>query len=232
MKKEQRLSNKAIVTVVVAIIGAVATILAAVVTGLFTLRDGANDQADTPTINNNIYNNIYIDPNNFMLSDRQELHPESPNVNYERGKVEKEHARYAQAAEFYELAAEEYGELQGPNSVDRARALNAAGDMYKELGEYENALDCYFGEQAIYQQNWSSVLELSLVYLDIASVYQEQEKYDDALNLSLKAYRIVLNRFGEDDPNTMIRELILSAFYMYPEREQDFDDWLAENLPN
>jgi len=72
--------------------------------------------------------------------------------------------------------------------------------------------------------------DTAAAYENIATLYGNQKKFDEAFALYIKAYRVYVKAFDEDHPNAKKCLNNLRIDYKAAKREQPFDDWLAGQM--
>ena len=99
---------------------------------------------------------------------------------------------YQQALSHYLDALKEYQKLD--DTIGRSMVLNNIGEVYKKLGEYDNALD-YLQHSASLKENIG--IAPPLTYNNIAEIYVYREEYDKAQEFFNKAFQLAFKAGDE-----------------------------------
>jgi len=162
--------------IVVALIGLVATIAAALIT---RGRKKPSEEIDVPP-----------DPRLELAQQERRM-----------GDISEEMIDFRGALGHYKKA-DEHLQTTDPVSEDRAEVLVDAGIKYKELAEYEAAIECYKQALAILHKDpEKNQVNIAAIYNNIANVYLDEGKLDDALMWYRKDLLIVENLLGEGHPD-------------------------------
>ena len=93
----------------------------------------------------------------------------------------------------------------GREHPDVAADLNNLAVIYKELGNYEEALITHQRVIAIRLSVLSpNHRDVAISLFNLATLYEEQSNYKEALPLFKQAVSIAENTLGNDDPYTMM----------------------------
>ena len=139
--------------------------------------------------------------------------------------------KYALALEWYrkDLAISE--KALGSDHPDTAKTYNNIGMAYFHLRERNNALEWFRKALAIQEKDQGDKNpNAAMTYNNIAEVYRTQGDYALALPEYIKAYRILLDSFGEGHSTTKAVRLNMSRAYEKSNNPKPFDDWLSEEM--
>ncbi|MDR2687048.1 MAG: tetratricopeptide repeat protein [Oscillospiraceae bacterium] len=152
---------------------------------------------------------------------------DDPNLFYNRGMVFYNSQKYKDAAKQFKRAAKGFENT----SYDRSFAMLYLGRVYRELAEYDKAIDCFYEDLAICRTNPD--LEKShqgMDYEELGWAYEEKELFEKAAQHFAKAYRIGI---AELETEHWVTKLYLDntrRAYESWGNEEPFDDWLADQL--
>lgn len=126
-------------------------------------------------------------------------------------------------------SAEDYGD--DLDNFDRAASLVRAGLLCWTLKDYDRAIDCYTEAQAIFNADLGANQdELLWIYENLATVYSEQGKYNNASVLYLQTYCGYYATYGPNDLKTIDCLCDLRTAYERSDCSEYFDDWFYREL--
>jgi len=134
------------------------------------------------------------------------IHPDQPSISFAKGKISEKLLDYRKSLTHYKRAAVEYEQVDGPANYNRAAAFINAGVNHWKLAEYQEAIDCYFEAEAIYEAEPDKCQGfISDVYFDIALIHREKGEYGKAYKYFVEAlgahnsYKLKISEFDIDD---------------------------------
>ena len=186
--KRMNLENK------LAFIGIVVTVAIAIVSATWAVTTRVIDKNEKETTEKKTQ--ILPDPT-------EHTEPANPNRNYDLAEANEEQKNTFKALELYLLSAVEYGQQEGNDSINRAKALSRAGRMYSILEEYNDAIECYVEAQVIFEaDSEENQIELAYVYAGLSDVNRYQGNYAKASELGRNAESIFMREYGANHEST------------------------------
>lgn len=139
--------------------------------------------------------------------------------------------KYEKAEELYKKCIRIRERFLGENHPETAMCYNNLEYMYLSQGEYIKSkkmheLSLQFSERLLSVGN----VDIVASYNNLAAVYEHYEKHEMALDYYLKAYKIIVFKFGLNHLTTKIVSENMEIPYKKWKPNRNFDQWLEEKM--
>ena len=113
--------------------------------------------------------------------------------------------RHREAIEVQERALELHSRINGPESLDAARAMTTMGHALSSIGDYKGAVDSYTRSLSLKETLvGTDHPTVGFTAASLSQAYAGLNEYDEAVELARRALAILDRVFGKDDPQLAI----------------------------
>ena len=113
--------------------------------------------------------------------------------------------RHREAIEVQERALELHSRINGPESLDAARAMTTMGHALSSIGDYKGAVDSYTRSLSLKETLvGTDHPTVGFTAASLSQAYAGLNEYDEAVELARRALAILDRVFGKDDPQIAI----------------------------
>ena len=115
------------------------------------------------------------------------------------GRTCENHCDFNSARKYYEYSLETFLQLNGPDSVDVARAYSNLGSVYRKLGDFEQAKEFHHRALNISLKKLGPEhVKVATSYGNLGSVYQKLGDFEQAKEFHHRALNIRLKKLGPE----------------------------------
>ena len=130
------------------------------------------------------------------------------------GRTCENHCDFNSARKYYEYSLETFLQINGPDSVDVARAYSNLGSVYRKLGDFEQAKEFHHRALNISLKKLGPEhVKVATSYGNLGSVYQKLGDFEQAKEFHHRALNIRLKKLGPEHVDVATSYSSLGSVY-------------------